>query len=121
MGRTGGVAAIPFTADRDRGTSAHGYVSGPPSRQAQCAAGTVQCGEITFTWKFTAPHRTQDFEYYLGDRRVAVFDGGGQQPPSPLSHTVDLGDVAGRQKLLAVWNIADTPNAFYACVDLQVG
>lgn len=33
---------------------------------------------------------------------------------------VELGDVSGRQKLLAVWNIAGTPNAFYACVDLQV-
>lgn len=142
---------------------AHGYVSGPPSRQAQCAAGTVECGEIkwepqsvegpkglrscsggnarfaeldddtkgwqatevsrtvTFTWKFTAPHRTQNFEYYIGDRLVAEFDGHGQQPPSPLSHPVDLGDVSGRQKLLAVWNIHDTANAFYACVDLQVG
>jgi chitin-binding protein len=29
--------------------------------------------------------------------------------------------VSGRQKLLAIWNIADTANAFYSCVDLQVG
>jgi predicted carbohydrate-binding protein with CBM5 and CBM33 domain len=158
-----GVTPLALLVMPAGAASAHGYVSGPPSRQAQCAAGTVQCGEIkwepqsvegpkglrscsggnarfaeldddakgwqatgvsrtvTFTWKFTAPHRTQDFEYYLGDRRVAVFDGGGQQPPSPLSHTVDLGDVSGRQKLLAVWNIHDTANAFYACVDLQVG
>jgi chitin-binding protein len=28
--------------------------------------------------------------------------------------------VSGKQKLLAIWNIADTANAFYACVDLQV-
>src|SRR6478752_5130669 len=28
--------------------SAHGYISSPPSRQAQCAAGTVSCGEIKY-------------------------------------------------------------------------
>lgn len=27
---------------------AHGYISSPPSRQAQCAAGTVSCGDIKY-------------------------------------------------------------------------
>ncbi|MCW2641364.1 MAG: hypothetical protein JWP76_3670, partial [Dactylosporangium sp.] len=31
------------------------------------------------------------------------------------------GSRSGRQKVLAVWNIADTTNAFYSCIDLQVG
>ncbi|HEY8374152.1 MAG TPA: lytic polysaccharide monooxygenase [Pseudonocardiaceae bacterium] len=141
---------------------AHGYISSPPSRQAQCAQGIVPCGDIkyepqsvegpkglrscsggnarfaeldddskgwratpvgntvTFTWTFTARHATANYEYYLGDRLVAVFDGGGQQPPETVSHTINLGNVSGRQKLLAIWNIADTANAFYACVDLDV-
>jgi chitin-binding protein len=34
---------------------------------------------------------------------------------------VNLGNASGRQKLLAVWNIGDTANAFYSCVDLQIG
>lgn len=145
-----------------RAAHAHGYVLTPPSRQAQCAQGTVSCGQITwepqsvegpkglyscsggnarfaeldddtkgwqatvvgrtvtFTWTFTAAHRTRDYEYYLDGRRIAVFDGGNRQPPSTVSHTVDLGAVSGRQKVLAVWNIADTANAFYACIDLDV-
>jgi len=143
--------------------NAHGYISSPPSRQAQCAQGTVSCGEIkwepqsvegpkglrschggvgrfaelnddskpwrassvgrtvTFNWTFTARHATANFEYYVGNTRVASFPGNNQQPPPTLSHTVNLGNVSGRQKLLAVWNIGDTPNAFYSCVDLQVG
>lgn len=143
--------------------SAHGYVSAPASRQAQCAQGTVQCGPITwepqsvegpkglrscsggnaqfaeldddgkgwqaapvsgsvsFTWTFTAPHRSSTFEYFVGDQKVAEFDAGGQQPPQGLTHEVDVSGLSGRQKMLAVWNVADTPNAFYACVDLQVG
>ncbi|MGW5680195.1 lytic polysaccharide monooxygenase auxiliary activity family 9 protein, partial [Streptomyces sp. NPDC003860] len=28
--------------------SAHGYISSPPSRQAQCAARTVPCGDIKY-------------------------------------------------------------------------
>ncbi|GAA0552057.1 lytic polysaccharide monooxygenase auxiliary activity family 9 protein [Actinomadura livida] len=141
---------------------AHGYVSAPLSRQAQCAQRIVECGAIqwepqsvegpkglrscsggnarfreldddgkgwrvtsvgntvTFTWTFTARHRTLNYEYYVGDRRVAVVDGHGQQPPATVSHTIGLGGVSGRQKVLAVWNIADTANAFYACVDLEV-
>jgi chitin-binding protein len=159
-----GLGAAPLVAVVLPATAAlaHGYVSAPMSRQAQCAAGIVQCGSIqwepqsvegpkglrscsggnarfreldddskpwqatsvgntvTFTWTFTARHRTSDYEYYLGGRRIAVVDGHDQQPPSTVSHTVDLGGVTGRQKVLAVWNIADTANAFYACIDLQV-
>jgi predicted carbohydrate-binding protein with CBM5 and CBM33 domain len=143
--------------------NAHGYISTPPSRQAQCARGTVpNCGQIqwepqsvegpkglrscnggvarfaeltedhrpwvatrvgrtvNFTWTFTARHSTRSFEYYIGNTRVASFAGNAQQPPPTLNHTVNLGNVSGRVKLLAVWNIEDTPNAFYACVDLQV-
>ena len=32
-----------------------------------------------------------------------------------------MGNRTGRQKVLAIWNVYDTANAFYACVDLQVG
>ncbi|GAA0535786.1 hypothetical protein GCM10011581_24700 [Saccharopolyspora subtropica] len=152
------LVAIPTST-----ASAHGWITSPPSRQQQCAAGTVPCGAIkyepqsvegpkglqscsggnsrfaeldddskgwtatqvgnsvTFNWKLTAAHRTSTWEYFIGGNRIAVFDQGGQQPPSQLSHTVDLGGVSGRQKVLAVWNIADTANAFYACIDLNVG
>ncbi|MFI0408163.1 lytic polysaccharide monooxygenase auxiliary activity family 9 protein [Actinomadura sp. 3N508] len=136
---------------------AHGYVSSPASRQAQCAQRTVQCGQIqwepqsvegpkglqscsggnarfsdldddskpwraasvgnsvTFNWTFTARHATRDYEYFINGRSLGKFSA------QSSSHTVNLGGVSGRQKVLAVWNIADTGNAFYACVDLQVG
>ena len=153
-----GLVVLPAAS-----ANAHGYISTPPSRQAQCARGTVSCGDIkwepqsvegpkglrnchgnvgrfaelnedskpwratsvgrtiTFTWTFTARHATANFEYYVGNTRVASFPLNNQQPPATLSHTVNLGNVSGRQRLLAVWNIGDTANAFYSCVDLQVG
>jgi chitin-binding protein len=143
---------------------AHGYVSGPPSRQALCAQGRVpDCGQIryepqsvegpkglrschagisqfavlnddargwpatsvgssvTFTWTNTARHATSNWEYWIGNTRVGVVDGGGRQPAATVSHQVNLGGFTGRQKLLAIWNISDTANAFYSCVDLQIG
>lgn len=158
---TGAVAStLAFAAP----AQAHGYVSGPPSRQALCAQGRVpDCGQIryepqsvegpkglrschagiaqfavlnddsrgwpatsvgssvTFTWTNTARHATSNWEYFIGNTRVAVFSGGGQQPGSTVSHNVNLAGWSGRQKVLAVWNIADTANAFYSCVDLQIG
>ncbi|WP_290060829.1 lytic polysaccharide monooxygenase auxiliary activity family 9 protein [Amycolatopsis solani] len=143
--------------------SAHGYVNSPASRQAQCAQGTVSCGDIkyepqsvegpkglrscnggnaqfaelnddskgwkaapvgttaTFTWTFTARHRTTNYEYYIGGQKVADISGNNEQPPQTLSHQVNLSGHTGRQTVLAVWNIADTTNAFYSCIDLQVG
>lgn len=142
--------------------SAHGYVNAPASRQAQCAAGTVACGEIkwepqsvegpkglrscnggnarfaelnddnkgwrvsdvnrtqTFTWTFTARHRTANYEYFVDGTKVATIDGGNQQPPATVSHQVNLGNFTGRHKVLAVWNIGDTSNAFYACIDVNI-
>ncbi|MER5325624.1 lytic polysaccharide monooxygenase [Streptosporangium roseum] len=76
---------------------------------------------VTFNWVLTARHATSTWEYYVGGTRIAVFNDQGRQPGATVSHSVNLGGRSGRQKVLAIWNIADTPNAFYSCVDLQVG
>ncbi|MFC0531290.1 lytic polysaccharide monooxygenase [Phytohabitans kaempferiae] len=76
---------------------------------------------VTFTWVFTARHRTSNWEYFVGNTRVATVDGGNQQPDAVVSHQVDLSRFPGRQTVLAIWNIGDTPMAFYSCVDLNVG
>ncbi|WP_369217713.1 lytic polysaccharide monooxygenase auxiliary activity family 9 protein [Streptomyces flavofungini] len=141
---------------------AHGYVSTPPSRQAQCAAGTVSCGAIThepqsvegpkgltscsggnagfaeldddskgwqvtdvgstqeFSWKLTAAHRTNTWQYFVDGNKIAEVDDGGAQPGSTVTHKVDFGGLTGKKKVLAVWNIADTANAFYACIDVNI-
>ncbi|TYB49692.1 lytic polysaccharide monooxygenase auxiliary activity family 9 protein [Actinomadura chibensis] len=160
---TAGVGIAPLVAVVLPATAAlaHGYVSAPLSRQAQCAQKIVQCGAIqyepqsvegpkgqrtcsggsrftelnddskpwkvttvgrtvSFTWTFTARHRTSNYEYFVGGQKVATVDGGNTQPPATVTHSVNLGGFSGRQKVLAVWNIADTANAFYACVDVNI-
>ncbi|MFF3444871.1 lytic polysaccharide monooxygenase [Streptosporangium sp. NPDC002721] len=74
---------------------------------------------VTFNWVLTARHATSTWEYFIGNTRIAVFNDGGRQPGATVSHNVNLGNRTGRLKVLAVWNIADTANAFYSCVDLQ--
>jgi len=144
--------------------SAHGYISSPPSRQANCASGAVaNCGDIiyepqsveapkgskqcngggsrfavlndnsknwpaasvgrtvTFNWVITARHSTATWEYFIGNTLLASFNDGGAQPGATKQHTVSMGSFTGRQTLLARWNIADTVNAFYSCVDLNIG
>ncbi|MEU8626444.1 lytic polysaccharide monooxygenase auxiliary activity family 9 protein [Streptomyces sp. NPDC048669] len=142
--------------------SAHGYISSPPSRQAQCAAGTVSCGSITyepqsvegpkgltscsggnsgfaeldddskgwkvtpvsastsFQWVLTARHATSTWQYFASGQKIAEFNDNGAQPGATVTHQVNFGNLKGQQKVLAVWNIADTANAFYACIDVNV-
>ncbi|HEX5567200.1 MAG TPA: lytic polysaccharide monooxygenase [Streptomyces sp.] len=75
---------------------------------------------VTFQWRLTAAHSTSTWDYYVDGVLFRQFDQGGKQPPSNISHTL-TGLPSGKHKILAVWNVADTPNAFYNCVDLQVG
>ncbi|MDI1465197.1 lytic polysaccharide monooxygenase [Catellatospora sp. KI3] len=76
---------------------------------------------VTFTWVLTARHRTSTWEYFVGGTRIAVFDDGGAQPGATMTHNVNLGGRTGRFTVLARWNVYDTINAFYSCVDVQVG
>jgi predicted carbohydrate-binding protein with CBM5 and CBM33 domain len=76
---------------------------------------------VTFNWVLTARHSTSTWEYFIGNTRIAQFNDGGKQPNATVSHQVSLAGYSGRQKILAVWNIADTVNAFYNCVDVQIG
>ncbi|GID28934.1 lytic polysaccharide monooxygenase [Paractinoplanes brasiliensis] len=82
---------------------------------------TTVGSSVQFSWVLTARHRTSTWEYYVGGTKVATIDDGGAQPAAVVNHTINLSKFPGRQKVLAVWNIADTPNAFYNCVDLNVG
>ncbi|MEU1763898.1 lytic polysaccharide monooxygenase auxiliary activity family 9 protein [Streptomyces rimosus] len=141
---------------------AHGYVNAPASRQAQCAAGTVSCGDIkwepqsvegpkglkscsggnarfreldddskgwkatsvggsqAFTWRLTAQHRTSTWQYFIGGRKIAEIDDHGAKPPATVTYNVNFQGIKGKQKVLAVWNVADTANAFYACIDVNI-
>ncbi|CAM5227599.1 lytic polysaccharide monooxygenase auxiliary activity family 9 protein [Streptomyces fumanus] len=89
----------------------------------------------TFRWQFTAMHATSDFKYYItkpgwnqnhnlarSDLNLTPFltvPYNGQRPPSTLSHSGVLpSGLSGHHVIVAVWTVADTANAFYACSDV---
>ncbi|MCG7205910.1 MULTISPECIES: lytic polysaccharide monooxygenase auxiliary activity family 9 protein [Streptomyces] len=121
--------------------------NGGVSRFAQLSSPTTPSGgawpttrvtggqTYTFRWQFTAMHATTDFKYYVtktgwnqnhalarSDLNTTPFltvPYNGQRPPATLSHSGTLpSGLSGHHVILAVWTIADTSNAFYACSDV---
>lgn len=75
---------------------------------------------LTVRWKLTAAHSTSLWEYFVDGRSYRTFDQGGAQPSSTISHTLsNLPE--GRHTILARWNVSNTTNAFYSCIDIVVG
>ena len=48
LGAAAGLAPLFLLVMPAATASAHGYVNSPPSRQAQCAQGTLPCGDIKY-------------------------------------------------------------------------
>ncbi|NYI06525.1 lytic polysaccharide monooxygenase auxiliary activity family 9 protein [Allostreptomyces psammosilenae] len=89
-----------------------------------------------FTWRISAAHATTSFRYYITRNgwdptqpltRAALEPApflhvpyNGARPGTTVTHrgTVPAGKT-GRHLILAVWDIADTGNAFYSCSDVR--
>lgn len=80
---------------------------------------TTISGNTTFRWQITARHSTSTWEYFVDGQLFKTFDDGGAQPGATVEHTLS-GLPAGDHTIFARWNIADTVNAFYQCVDVTV-
>lgn len=98
----------------------------------------INGGQTTFNWKITAAHATTSWKYYITKPNWnpntaltrASFDltpfcsvnYGGVRPPSNYSNTCNVPtDRTGYHVILAVWEIADTGNAFYNVIDVNFG
>lgn len=157
------AAAVVVPLATATGSSAHGWVTDPPSRAENCAAGTTSfdCGKIKYEpqsveapkgslkcsggapeytvlddetkpwprkniastidikWNLTALHATQSWEYFLDGTLVKTVDAHGAKPTAVLSHRL-TNLPRGQHTILARWNVADTPMAFYSCLDVNV-
>ncbi|MFB9328208.1 lytic polysaccharide monooxygenase [Paenibacillus aurantiacus] len=97
----------------------------------------MSSGPNTFTWKFTARHATTSYRYFITKENwnpnapltrdqlnltpFCTINGNGQQPPATLSHSCNVPARTGYHIILAVWDIADTGNAWYNAIDVQFG
>jgi Uncharacterized protein conserved in bacteria len=97
----------------------------------------IKAGKQAFYWTFTAPHPATKFHYYITRQdwnpnsplTRASFDltpfctipYNNQRPPTTISHECDVPERSGYQTILAVWDVADTANAFYSVIDVDFG
>ena len=91
----------------------------------------MKSGANTFEWTLTAPHATTKWDYYITKQNwnpdqplkrndlelFCSINGGGKKPSSNVKHNCKVPERSGYQVILAVWTIADTPNAFYNVID----
>ena len=107
-------------------------------RDGQWPANKLTGGQsYTFQWTLTAAHATTSWRYFvtrdgwdpkqpltraaLDPQPFLQLNDGGKRPPSSVSHQGTLPNKHGRHLILAVWDIADTGNAFYQCSDVDFG
>ncbi|MEU8351420.1 lytic polysaccharide monooxygenase auxiliary activity family 9 protein [Streptomyces sp. NPDC048845] len=105
-------------------------------RGGEWPAADVGSGQnYSFTWKITARHSTTDFRYFitkdgydpsqpltradLESEPFLTVPMDGAQPDATVTHEGTLPQKSGKHLILAVWDVADTGNAFYACSDVQ--
>ncbi|WP_130799145.1 lytic polysaccharide monooxygenase auxiliary activity family 9 protein [Streptomyces otsuchiensis] len=101
-----------------------------PTTQLQAGAG------FSFNWTITAAHSTTNFRYFvtkdgwnpntpltradLEPQPFMTVPMNGQQPNWTERHQGSLPtQKSGRHMILAVWDVHDTANAFYACSDVR--
>lgn len=95
----------------------------------------LNVGINTFTWYYTAPHRTSKWHYYMTkpgwDQNKALerktlelieeIPHDGSSSTNNLSHRITIPENrSGYHVILAVWDVYDTGNAFYNAIDVNV-
>ncbi|KEK22421.1 lytic polysaccharide monooxygenase [Bacillus gaemokensis] len=96
---------------------------------------SIAGGQNTFTWKYTAPHPTTKWHYYITKKGwdpnkpltranfepIGTVEHNGSAASNNLTHTVNIPtDRSGYHVILAVWDVADTANAFYNVIDVNL-
>ncbi|OAB44421.1 lytic polysaccharide monooxygenase [Paenibacillus glacialis] len=95
----------------------------------------ISSGQNTFTWKLTAAHATASWKYYITKPNwnpnapltrdsfdlspFCSVNYNGVQPPFSYSDTCHVPARSGYHVILAVWEVADTTNAFYNVIDVN--
>lgn len=93
----------------------------------------MSSGAFTFQWTLTAAHATDKWNYYVTKENwdpnsplkrsdlelFCTIDDQGKRPPFTVSHDCVIPERSGYHIILAVWEVADTPNAFYNVIDVN--
>lgn len=97
---------------------------------------SVSTGAVRFGWSYSAPHSTSKWHYYMTkpgwDQNApltrasleligeVLHDGSAADSGAPSHRITVPDDRSGYHVILGVWDVADTANAFYQVVDVDV-
>jgi len=127
-------------------SAGHDYAASLDEPRPDWRAHSVSSGQsLNITWHYHAEHKTRRWNYFLtrpgwdpakplsrAQFEVEPFSSTELSsqpfwanddliPDNPTQHTLHLPERQGRHVLLAVWEVADTGNAFYQVIDLDFG
>ncbi|MEY8445866.1 lytic polysaccharide monooxygenase auxiliary activity family 9 protein [Enterococcus ratti] len=95
----------------------------------------VTTGPTKFTWTFTQTHPTTKFHYYITKNGwnqnkplsrdelelIGEVPMNGEEAKTNPTQTINIpGDHIGYHVILAVWDVSNTPNAFYNVIDANI-
>ena len=95
----------------------------------------VKTGPNSFTWHYTAAHKTTKWHYYMTKQGwnqnaalsreslelIGEIKHDGSLSTNNLTHTINIPEGrTGYHVILAVWDVEDTANAFYNVIDVNV-
>lgn len=95
----------------------------------------ITTGINEFTWTYTATHPSTKWHYYMTKQDwdvnaplnrdemelIGTIQHDGSQAENNPTHKIDVPeDRSGYNVILAVWDVADTPNAFYQVIDVNI-
>ena len=95
----------------------------------------VTTGPTNFTWYYSMSHPTTKWHYYITKNGwdqnkkltrddlelIGEVQGNGIDAEKVPTHTISIpSDHIGYHVILAVWDVADTPNAFYNVIDANI-
>ena len=133
-----GLKGFPAAGPEDgQIASAGGLFGGKLDEQSadRWAKTDVTTGPMQFDWTFTAPHKTSGWQYYMTEQgwdpnaplnraelqEIGAVAHDGSAASNNPSHLITVpSDRSGYHVILAVWDIADTVNAFYQVIDVNV-
>lgn len=96
---------------------------------------TLTTGNLDIQWTYTALHRTTKWHYYITKpgwdpnqpltrdafEKISEIRHDGSLPTAGEIHSVQIPeDRIGYHVILAIWDIDDTPNAFYNVIDANI-
>jgi len=122
-------------ADGRIASAATGFTEMDQQAYGRWYKNNISTGPMTINWTYTAAHRTSQWSYYMTKQNwdpnaplkradlelVSTIAHDGSAANTKPAHSITVpANRSGYHVILAIWDVADTVNAFYNVIDVNV-